>query len=228
MQRIQKIIANNTDISRRKAEILIEEGAVTLNGVVATIGQSASEDDVIAIDGKPLQVSQKYYIIFHKPKEVVCSKVGEHTVYDYIPPKYLDAGVVSVGRLDKDAEGLILLSNDGTWANSVSHPSTHVAKTYRVWVERKLESRDAKELSAEIKLDEGMLKPISVKISPFGYAEVVVSVGWHKVVKRLFAAHGFRVKKLLRVKIGQLTLPDSLKAGDYRELSIANAQLAIR
>jgi 23S rRNA pseudouridine2605 synthase len=216
-ERIQKIISQNSDISRRKAEDFIANGDVTVNGKAVKLGDKASEADKILIQGKPLIVQKKHYLMFYKPKGYVCSKVGENSIYEFLPPSLLLAGVVIVGRLDKDAEGLIFFTNDGDWANAIAHPSTHVEKVYRVWLD--VPFTDTAKLMAGVKLDEGTVKPKYVKISPFGYVEISVSIGWHKVVKRLFDAYGYRVKRLLRVQIGGLELPRYLKAGELRDLN---------
>jgi 23S rRNA pseudouridine2605 synthase len=226
MERVQKIISQNSDISRRNAEQLIDQGKVKVNGKTIQLGDKATESDIITINGKPLEKQQKYYLMLYKPKGVVCSKVGDETIYDILPEALVLAGVVSVGRLDKDAEGLLLCTNDGDWANAIAHPSTHVPKLYRVWTD--VPFKDTQKLLAGVKMDEGIVKPLSVKVSPFGYVEVSVSVGWHKVVKRLFDAFGYRVTRLMRIQIGGLLMPKYLKPGEYRDLSIQQRQNVLK
>jgi 23S rRNA pseudouridine2605 synthase len=212
MERVQKIIANAGITSRRKAEVMIEEGRVIVNGKKCQVGQSADlEKDTIVVNGKQLEKNQKFYLIFNKPKGVVCAvkdDFEEKLVVDFLPPQYQNKHIYPVGRLDKDAEGLLLLTNDGDFANKVMHPRYELSKTYRAWLSEPILKKQVNELTRGIKLDDGPVDDIELKQINPKCVDITVHVGRHKVVKRIFQHVGIRVLRLKRLYIGQISLGD--------------------
>jgi len=210
--------------SRRKAEDLIREGRVTVNGKVAVIGEKADpEKDAIKLDGRRLSVSQeKMYVLFYKPKNVVTTlrdPEDRPTVMDLLPiPK---PRLFPVGRLDYDAEGVILLTNDGDLAHQLAHPSHEVPRTYWVKVKGKPEKEEMQRLSRGIRLEDGITAPCAIaplrETEGNTWVEMVLHQGKNRQVKRMWEKIGYPVLKLKRVGFGGLKL-GSLQPGEYRLL----------
>ncbi|HMM21323.1 MAG TPA: pseudouridine synthase [Selenomonadales bacterium] len=225
-ERLQKIISEAGVASRRKAEELITGGRVTVNGkVVSALGTKVVRGrDTIAVDGKPLGIVKKFYILFHKPKGVITSlhdPEGRKTVADYIAD--IPARLYPVGRLDYATEGLLLLTNDGELTNALLHPSQEIAKTYWAEVagipaEEKLDL-----LRAGIRLDDGPTAPARVRIldrdedKNRAQLEIIIHEGRNRQVRRMCEAIGHPVNKLKRVKFAFLTL-EGVRRGKYRHL----------
>lgn len=223
-ERLQKILAKRGLTSRRKAEDLIREGRVTVNGKVAVIGEKADpERDAIKVDGRRLSAApEKIYVLFYKPKNAVTTVTDPEsrtTVMDLIDLE--KPRLFPVGRLDYDAEGLILLTNDGEFCHKITHPSNEIQRTYLVKIKGKPEKEEIVRLSRGIRLEEGMTAPCAVKIiretEGNTWMEMVLHEGRNRQVKRMWEKIGYPVLKLKRVEFGGLKL-GKLQPGRYRFL----------
>ena len=227
MERLQKVIANSGYCSRRKAEELIVNGRVKVNGEVVTeLGVKVSSDDAISVDGKALKLEEdKVYFLLNKPRGVVSTSSddkGRKTVVDLIDT---DKRIYPVGRLDYDTTGLLLLTNDGSLANLLMHPTNGIPKKYVAKLNKFFEISDLKRLEKGIMIDGIMCIPTRVKIKTnnrekdFSIVEVTILEGRNHIIKRLFMELGYLVDKLSRIEYSFLNL-DGLKSGEYRMLSI--------
>lgn len=227
MERLQKILAQAGIASRRKCEELIVAGKVEVNGeTVTTLGTKADPDeDIITVNGKPIMNEKKVYVVMNKPKGVITSASdpeGRKVVSDYL--KGIHERVYPVGRLDYDTEGLLLLTNDGEFANLLTHPRHHVPKTYMATVKGVPHGSELDKLKAGIMLDDGMTAPADVEYKDIDTAknESVISItiheGRNRQVRRMFEAISHPVIKLKRIAFGELLL-HNLKRGLYRHLT---------
>ncbi|HEY2492602.1 MAG TPA: pseudouridine synthase [Paenibacillus sp.] len=227
MERLQKILAQAGIASRRKCEELIVAGKVEVNGeTVTTLGTKADPDqDIITVAGKPIKNEKKVYVVMNKPKGVITSASdpeGRKVVSDYL--KGIHERVYPVGRLDYDTEGLLLLTNDGEFANLLTHPKHHVPKTYMATVKGVPHGSELDKLKAGIMLEDGMTAPADVEYKDIDAAknESVISItiheGRNRQVRRMFEAISHPVIKLKRIAFGELLL-HNLKRGLYRHLT---------
>jgi len=224
-KRLQKILSEIGITSRRKAEELILEGRVTVNGRIATLGMKADQDrDHIKVDGKLLMRHvSKVYIMFNKPRGILTSLYdpeGRPTVKDFL--KGIKCRVFPVGRLDYDSEGLILLTNDGEFAHAVLHPSKKIPKTYLVKVRGSIEEKEIEKLEKGIKLGDGMTSPAKVrrirKTESNLWLEMRIYEGKKRQIRRMLEKTGHPVLKLKRISINGLKLGE-LEPGTYRYLT---------
>ncbi|MDR9853778.1 pseudouridine synthase [Paenibacillus sp. VCA1] len=227
MERLQKILAQAGIASRRKCEELILAGKVEVNGeTVSVLGTKADpEQDIITVEGKPIRNETKIYVMLNKPKGVITSAkdpAGRKIVTDYI--KGIKERIYPVGRLDYDTEGLLLLTNDGEFANMLTHPKHHVPKTYLATVEGIPHGSDLDKLRAGIQLEDGMTSPAEVEYKDIDVDknEAVITItiheGRNRQVRRMFDAISHKVIRLKRVSFGDLQL-QNLKRGLYRHLT---------
>ncbi|MGE0793655.1 MAG: pseudouridine synthase [Candidatus Woesearchaeota archaeon] len=226
-ERVQKIIAESGLCSRRKAETLIEEGVVKVNNKTITIGDKADKTkDIITINNKPIKIEKKVYYMLNKPKEYITTSddlFDRKIVTELVPEK---PRVFAIGRLDRDATGLLLLTNDGDFANKIMHPRYEINKTYVVTLKNKpFNKDDLIYFKQGIKIDKTFVKS-KVKIIDEYTLEVTLHVGIHKVVKRLFKELGYYVKDLQRSKIGNLKLDIPIRS--YRELTEKDKELIFK
>jgi 23S rRNA pseudouridine2605 synthase len=224
-KRLQKILAEMGVASRRKAEELILEGRVTVNGTPATIGMKADPMvDHIKLDGRLLgKAEPKVYLLFNKPKSVVTSLYdpeGRPTVKDYL--RGVKYRVYPVGRLDFDSEGLLLLTNDGEFAHRVLHPSKKVPKTYVVKAKGIIEDADIEKLRRGVRLEDGRTAPARVRkmkrLKENSWIEITLHEGRKRQIRRMLEKVGHVVIRLKRVRIDGIELGE-LKPGEFRHLS---------
>jgi cytidylate kinase len=241
--RIQKALADAGVASRRAAEALVAAGRVEVNGDPATIGQKVHLDrDRIRVDGRPLPHRQTgVYLAVAKPAGVtstVRDRHAERTVLSLLPSGGRDLGrIYPVGRLDRDSEGLLLLTNDGDWAQRVLHPRFGVEREYAFGLPELLSESQARTLLDGVVLDEGLarfttLRPathaevqrleglLGRSRTPLRWYRAVLTQGWRRQVRRMLAAVGSPVDRLVRVRIGSLRL-EGLRPGEVRHLSAA-------
>jgi 23S rRNA pseudouridine2605 synthase len=224
--RLQKAIADSGLASRRKAETMITEGRVTVNGrVVRQLGTKVDlERDHVKVDGRHLKpVPPSVFLMLNKPKGCVSSlsdPAGRPTITDLLAGVGLR--VFPVGRLDYDSEGLMLLTNQGDLAQTLLHPRYHVPKTYLIKVKGVLTDEEITSLERGVQLDDGLTAPASVqkvrKAKENSWLEVTIHEGRKHQVKRMLEAVGHPVIKLTRVRFGPLAL-GNLPPGEYRYLT---------
>jgi len=231
--RLQKYIANHTEHSRRKAEKLIEEGHVSINdNIVKTQGITINpENDIVKLDGKKLiSTRENIYIILHKPSGYISTRSDNHkreTVMDLTPYK----NVYPVGRLDKDTEGLLLLTNDGDFAYEVMHPKFEHEKEYIVHLKNKLTLSDTQKLENGITIED--LKTSPCKISNidtgkhFTKCNITIHEGRKRQIKRMFEIIHNQVIYLKRIRIGNLHI-GTLKRGTYKIIPKKTAEKALK
>ena len=241
--RIHKALADAGVASRRAAEALVEQGRVTVNGAPATVGQRVDPDrDALAVDGRVVAGRpQATYLLLAKPAGVtstVADRHARHTVLELVPADLRREArrLYPVGRLDVDSEGLLLLTNDGDWAQRMLHPSHLVEREYAVGLTMPLDDRQWRGLELGIPLDEGEatidhLRPAtSAEVRLLGeligpdagrlvWYRAVLHQGWKRQLRRMFGAVGARVERLVRVRFGTLRLT-GMKLGEVRELSV--------
>lgn len=227
-KRLQKILSEMGIASRRKAEKLIIEGRIIVNGNVATLGMKADPSrDYIKVDGKLITGSkkgvQKVYIMLHKPRGVVTTLLdpeGRPTVKDFL--KGVKYRVFPVGRLDYDSEGLLILTNDGDFAHAVLHPSKKVSKTYLVKVKGVLEEEEIQKLRTGVKLGDGITAPAKVKritkTENNSWLEMTIYEGKKRQIRRMLEKIGHPVLKLKRTRINGIEMGE-LEPGTYRYLT---------
>ena len=232
--RLQKYLADAGIASRRKCEQLIEEGRVKLNGAVAEIGMNVNDGDVVTLDGKRVRANnERVMIAFYKPKNVICSNAEDEDrkkVTDFF--KDLPYRLYTVGRLDYDSEGLILVTNDGDAANRLMHPRYGLSKTYNVLCSGRFTDAEIHTLASGVMLEDGMTAPARVKLlreTDNGNTELSITIheGRNRQVRRMVAAVGHDTLRLVRVSIGKLTI-SGLKSGQWRFLSREETELLLK
>ncbi len=224
--RIHKIMADSGYCSRRKAELLIKQGRVKLNGHPVKVGDKATFKDLITVDGERIYIPKKknfVYLMLNKPRGYVTTVADEKErkcVMDLLED--VETRVYPVGRLDRNSEGLLLFTNDGEFANGIMHPSKHITKTYRVTVRPDINDEQLVQLSSGIEIDGRKTLPANVNVLEKQAGRVVMTItikeGRNRQVRRMCEAVGLEVARLRRISIGPLKL-GMLKPGDYRELT---------
>jgi len=225
MERLQKIIAQAGVASRRKAEELIAEGRVTVNGKKVTeLGVKVTGTETIEVDGIPLDKEQPVYLLFYKPTGVISSvkdEKGRKVVTDFFPG--IKERIFPVGRLDYDTSGALLLTNDGDLANKLMHPKYKIDKYYIARVKGIVTKEDVKKLARGVHLEDGKTAPAHVKVESVdrkkGTSVVALTIheGRNRQVRRMFEALGYEVQKLRRERYGFLDIT-GMGTGDFREL----------
>lgn len=225
MERLQKVIANAGFCSRRKAEELIIQGKVMVNGEkVLELGKKVEPTDVITIDGMMLKREEKEYVLLYKPRGVVTTTSDEHgrkTVLDLIET---DKRLYPVGRLDYDTTGILLLTNDGELANLLMHPKNKIDKVYIAKVKGFVSKDEVLRLSRGVIIDGKKSAPAKVRVRKFdkktntSIVEMTIHEGKNHQVKNMFLAVNQEVIKLKRERIAFLDL-GNLKSGEYRYLN---------
>lgn len=226
MERLQKVIAHAGLASRRKAEELIKEGRVKVNGtVVKELGVKVGPNDRIEVNEVPLQKEVPVYFLFYKPRGVISAVTDDKNrkvVTDYFP--HVEERIYPVGRLDYDTSGLLLVTNDGEFANVLMHPKHEVDKVYVAKVKGIPLREQLRKLEKGIMLEDGKTAPAKTKVlsadkrKQTAIIEITIHEGRNRQVRRMFDAIGHPVLKLKRERYGFLTL-HGLSAGDARELT---------
>ena len=223
--RLQKFLSECGVASRRKSEELIKAGSVKINGTVAILGDKIDPfKDKVFVRGRQVKpVSQKVYIMLHKPRGFVTTmsdEQGRKCVADLVSDAPLR--VYPVGRLDRDSEGLLLMTNDGDFSNLMMHPRSHVPKTYRVTVRPPVTEQMLADMEAGIELDGRKTAPCSAEIIERADNRVVIKFviyeGRNREIRRMCEAVGLQVARLKRIAVGNLKL-GMLPQGKWRELS---------
>jgi 23S rRNA pseudouridine2605 synthase len=240
-ERLQKVLAAAGIASRRGAEALIANGRVTVDGRPAKPGSQADPDtQIIAVDGKVIGAAAGYaHLLLHKPMGVTSTTRDRHadrTVLDLVPTAMVPDGarLYPVGRLDLDSEGMLLLTNDGAWADRILHPRHGVEREYALGLERELDADQIDLLRGGIQLDEGMATLINLRqmtnvevarlvellrpVPPeLHWYRATLTQGWKRQLRRMFGAVGAPVQRLVRVRIGPVRI-DGLRSGSIRAL----------
>jgi 23S rRNA pseudouridine2605 synthase len=222
-ERIQKIIANCGLCSRRKAEDLIRQLKVTVNGRPALIGDKADVDrDRILVEGRPLRLPPKRYLLLNKPIGVETTLKSESGKPTVISLTGVRERLIPAGRLDVDSSGLVILTNDGELANRIMHPRYPIDKVYFVKVRDIVPEDKLEILRKGVKLDDGFVtSPADVKVTKIAskttWINMKLSEGKKRQIRRMFDAIGFKILDLQRTRIGNLT-PKGLKPGAHRDL----------
>ncbi|HEO8422323.1 23S rRNA pseudouridine(2605) synthase RluB [Niallia sp. FSL W8-0635] len=232
MERLQKVIAHAGIASRRKAEELILEGKVKVNGkTVKELGVKVGSNDKIEVSGVPIEREEPVYFILYKPRGVISSvndDKGRKVVTDYFSE--IEARIYPIGRLDYDTSGIILLTNDGEFANLMMHPKGEIEKVYVAKVKGIPAREKVKQLERGIMLEDGKTAPAKVKILSVdkkkgtSIIELKIHEGRNRQVRRMFEAIGTPVMKLKRERYSFLNL-NGLQPGDARELTAHEVKL---
>ena len=232
--RLNKFLSNSGVASRRKCDELIKEGKIAVNGkIVDTLGQTINEKkDKVTFEGRVVKLPSSFvYIKLNKPKGYACSahdEKGRKTIYDLID---CEERLFSVGRLDYDTEGLIILTNDGNFANMVAHPRYKLEKEYRVTVEGEIKESELAVMRKGVviegeRMPEAKVERLSFE-NNFTKLSVVIDEGQNRQIRRMFEAIGHEIKLLKRVRIGQVKL-GGLKRGEYKDLTTDELNMLTR
>ena len=230
--RLQKIIADSGFCSRRKAEELIAKGLVKVNGHPASTGDKADPDtDIITVAGQRLDTARKLrYLKLYKPRGYVTSMEDAHSdklITDLLHG--INERVYPVGRLDKNSEGLILLTNDGAFANDIMHPRKHIPKTYRVTIPSKVSEETIALLTVGVEIEKGAVtRPCTVNVltaeAERTVLEFIITEGKNRQIRKMCQAVGLDVSRLKRTSVGGVKL-GMLKPGEYKDLTAEEMRL---
>ena len=224
MERLQKVIARAGIASRRKAEVMILDGRVKVNGkTVKELGTKVSSKDVVTVNNKAISVEEFVYYVLYKPEGFVSTTNDEfdrNTVLDLVPN---DKRIYPVGRLDYDTSGVLILTNDGSFTNKVTSPKHHDEKEYEVKMKGFLRKEESLLLSRGVQIENYMTKKAIIKNVVYNKdnestkATIIITEGKYHQVKKMFELVGHPVQKLKRVRFGVVTL-DKLRKGEFRLL----------
>ena len=223
--RLQKFLAESGVASRRKSEELIDQGKVKVNGRVAMIGDKIDpKKDTVTVNGKKIVKTKTFtYVVLHKPRGFITTMSDEKDrkcVAELI--KDVDGRVYPVGRLDKDSEGMLLFTNDGAFANAMTHPTKHVPKTYRVTVRPSISEEQITALTQGVIIEDRKTAPAEVRVITKEEGRVVLEIilyeGRNRQIRKMCEEVGLEVARLKRTAIGSIKL-GMLKQGAWRHLS---------
>lgn len=223
MERLDKLLAGTGKWSRREVKALVRQGLVRVDGRLAASAEDKLDPAaaIITVAGETISLCRFTYVMLHKPAGVLTATEDrkQPTVLDLLPPELRRIGLAPVGRLDKDTEGLLLLTNDGELAHRLLSPKYHVEKRYLARVDGELSAADAEAFARGMTLGDGLeCLPAGLEVLPDRVCIVTLREGKFHQVKRMLAARGAPVLYLKRLSMGPLTLDDSLVAGAYRLL----------
>ncbi len=223
MERLDKLLAGTGKWSRREVKALVRQGLVRVDGRLAASAEDKLDPAaaIITVAGETISLCRFTYVMLHKPASVLTATEDrkQPTVLDLLPPELRRIGLAPVGRLDKDTEGLLLLTNDGELAHRLLSPKYHVEKRYFARVDGELSAADAEAFARGMTLGDGLeCLPAGLEVLPDRVCIVTLREGKFHQVKRMLAARGAPVLYLKRLSMGPLTLDDSLAAGAYRLL----------
>lgn len=225
--RINKALSSAGVASRRKSEELVLQERVAVNGEVISDLSTMVDPavDVLTLDGEPLRAEQKFYYILNKPKGYLCSN-RERDDVRIVAHLFRDvrAKLFTVGRLDKDTTGLLLVTNDGDFANQVIHPRSNIEKEYLVKVNREITDEHLRKISKGTYVEGAFVKPKKVKKVRRGTVKIVVGEGKKREVRILCLNAGLKVRELTRIRIGNLRL-GPLQVGRYRQMTPQDKKL---
>ena len=231
MERLQKVIAASGITSRRKAEELIKQGKVKVNGQVVTeLGTKVDSKDEIEVNNQIIEKETKEYYLLNKPRGVITSTSDDKNRKTVVELINTDARIYPVGRLDYDTTGALLLTNDGEFANILTHPKNNIDKVYLAKLNGIITGVQINKLKDGVLLDDVLVKPSRVKLkkvnkeSNTSMVEITIHEGKNHQVKRMFESVGFLVDKLTRERIGIFNL-EGLKSGEYRKLTPKEVQI---
>ena len=224
MERLDKVLAATGRWSRREVKQLVRQGQVRVNGAAAASAEEKVEPEtaVITVGGEPVRLQKYTYVMLHKPAGVLTATEDsrQRTVLDLLPPELRKRGLSPVGRLDKDTEGLLLLTDDGELAHRLLSPKYHVDKRYFARVDGPLDQADVDAFAAGMTLGDGLVcLPAGLEPLEAGTCIVTLREGKFHQVKRMLAARGAPVLYLKRLSMGPLTLDAELPIGGWRELT---------
>ena len=217
--RLNKYLASAGIGSRRACDAMVQQGEVVINGETClSPGYRVQPGDFIKVNGRRIEPLEIQSIVLHKPAGLVCTRSDENnraTIYELLPPRLHH--LAHVGRLDLDSEGLLILSNDGELTQALTHPSHKIEKLYQVTTENAFENSILNQLEKGVFTEVGKARAVSVKRISSRRLEMVLNTGLKRQIRYMIQAVGHRVKRLVRLKIGELTL-DTLKPGKWRVL----------
>lgn len=215
--RINKFIAQSGYTSRRKADQLIKNGKVKVNGkIISEQGIKVEKSDIVEIDGKKLRLEEKFYIKLYKPVSFITSNYDPYNEKDLNDLVDIDQRFFAAGRLDKDSEGLLIITNDGEFTNNIIHPRFKLEKEYIVKVDKALNKDQMKKFCQGLNIGNGEITSDS-KIYLIGKNtyRVIIHQGYNRQIRRMFDCFGSKVTNLKRIRIGSIKLGD-LKKKEYR------------
>jgi len=229
-EKIQKVLANAGFGSRRQIETWLREGRISVNGQVAKLGDRITTDAKVSVDDRPVnliksQTKKTRVLLYHKPDGEICSRSdpeGRPTVFDRLP-LLRNGRWISIGRLDFNTSGLLLLTNNGELAHQLMHPSTEIEREYAVRIQGQVSTAMLKKLRKGVKLEDGYAH--FDQVTDAGgegtnhWYHVIVKEGRNRLVRRLWETQGVKVSRLIRIRFGSITLPRMLRRGKWQELT---------
>lgn len=220
MMRINKYIAKSGIASRRKADELIKQGKISINGEIMTsLGYEVQNEDIVRFEGEIIKtIKDKYYFMLNKPIGYVSThsrKFDDKIIFDLID---IDIKLFSIGRLDKDSRGLILITNDGDIYNKVIHPRNEIYKKYIVKLDKDFNISDKSRIEAGVDIGDYLTNSSKIKILDNTTIQIEINEGKNRQIRRMFEVYNYEVIDLNRISIGDIKLGD-LPIGSYRDLS---------
>ena len=223
MERIDKIISQQTYYTRKDIKKLISKGMVYVNGEQVKKAETKYDESNISIkiNGNEIEVRKHIYLLLNKPKGYVSASEDkvEKTVLDLVPVKYKNRNLFPAGRLDKDTTGLMLITDDGEFAHNILSPKKHVKKESEVTLDNPVTQTMVEGFKAGVNLNDGECKSAELEITGEYTAKVTITEGRYHQIKRMFGCYGAKVVELNRICMGNLYLPNELKLGKVKEAS---------
>lgn len=228
MQRIDKIISEQTHYTRKEIKKLISQGAVFANGEQVKKPESKYDETNVSIkiNGEEIDIRKHVYLLLNKPKGYVSTTETktQQTVLDLVPEKYKNRNLFPAGRLDKDTTGLMLITDDGEFAHNILSPRKHVKKEYEVVLDIPVTSEMVEGFKEGVSLNDGECKSAGLEITGEYSAKVTLVEGRYHQIKRMFGCYGAKVVELNRICMGNLYLPEELELGEIKEATETELQ----
>lgn len=223
LKRIDRILSEQTNYSRKEIKKLVSKGLVLVNEcVVRRSDEKYDEDNIsIKINGEDVSVNKHFYLLLNKPKGYVSTTVSDSdkTVIDLIPNKYKTRTLFPAGRLDKDTTGLMLITDDGVFAHNILSPKKHIKKIYEVVIDKDVSDEMINGFKEGVKLNDGECKSALLEKVDTNKCLVTLTEGRYHQIKRMFGCYKAKVLELKRICMGELYLPTNLAVGEVREVS---------